>query len=119
MDDFFKDSFMFQLISSGEYVNDDPGHGGDPYTVRVFVLRLNPFTLNEWWKSQVINHRNTYSTEEEWEAYQDEKRKLQVAFKEKIANFLKIDLSLGSLCITQAVSEAFTAVHIFTTASSA
>ncbi len=113
MDDFFKDSFMLQLISTGEYVDDDPGHGGDTYTVRVYVLRLNPFTLNEWWRSQVTNCRNTYSTEEEWEAYQAEKERLQTAFEEKVAQFLKIDLSLGGLIISQAVSETFTAVHIF------
>ena len=113
MEDFFKDSFMLQLISTGEYVDDDPGHGGDTYTVRVYVLRLNPFTLNEWWRSQVTNCRNTYSTEEEWEAYQAKKGKLQAAFTEKVARFLKIDPSLVGLTISQAVSEAFTAVHIF------
>ena len=61
---FFKDDFMLQLISTGEYIDDNPGHGGDTYAVRVYVLRLNPFTLNEWWKSQILNHRNTYGTEE-------------------------------------------------------
>lgn len=38
---------MLQLISTGEYIDDNPGHGGDTYAVRVYVLRLNPFTLNE------------------------------------------------------------------------
>ena len=86
---------MIQLISTGEYIDDNPGHGGDTYAVRVYVLRLNPFTLNEWWKSQILNHRNTYGTEEEWEAYKAGKEKLQTAFKEKVADFLKVDLSLG------------------------
>ena len=103
---------MLQLISTGEYIDDNPGHGGDTYAVRVYVLRLNPFTLNEWWKSQILNHRNTYGTEEEWEAYKAGKEKLQTAFKEKVADFLKVDLSLGSLCVTQEVK--FMSINIKT-----
>lgn len=109
---FFKDDFMLQLISTGEYIDDNPGHGGDTYAVRVYVLRLNPFTLNEWWKSQILNHRNTYGTEEEWEAYKAGKEKPQTAFKEKVADFLKVDLSLGSLCVTQEVK--FMSINIKT-----
>lgn len=103
---------MLQLISTGEYIDDNPGHGGDTYAVRVYVLRLNPFTLNEWWKSQILNHRNTYGTEEEWEAYKAGKEKPQTAFKEKVADFLKVDLSLGSLCVTQEVK--FMSINIET-----
>ena len=112
MDDLFKtNSFMLQMISSGEYVNDDPAHGGDAWTVRVYALRLNAAALDEWRKSQALNHRNTYKTAEEWEAYQAAKEKLQADFKEKIAKFLDVDLSSGSLCVTQSLSEVFTAVH--------
>lgn len=114
MDDFFKtDSSIIQLISSGEYIDDDPNYEGDTYTVRVYALRLNPTALSEWGRTQILNHRNTYSTEGEWKAYKAKKEKLQTAFQKKVAELLNVNLSLGSLFVTQAVSEAFTAVHIF------
>lgn len=114
MDERFKtDGFMVQILSSGEYIDDSSAHGGDAWTVHVYALRLNAAAPDEWWKSQVINHRNTYEAAEEWEAYQAEKETLQAAFKEKIAKFLEIDLDAGSLCVTQSLSEVFAAVHIF------
>lgn len=78
---------MLQLISTGEYIDDNPGHGGDTYAVRVYVLRLNPFTLNEWWKSQILNHRNTYGYRGGVGSVQGRKREAANGFQRKGGGF--------------------------------
>lgn len=113
MDEFYNENhFDFQVISSGEFLDSPPGYEGDTFLVKTETIRLNPIAMNEWGKAQVLNSRYTYETVEQWEAYKAMKKERMNIFEKKIAEALRIDTNMESLCITQALSEVFTVVHI-------
>lgn len=109
---FRENEFAVQTISTGAFLDNDPGYGGKVYLVETSTIRLNHIALNEWLFSQVNNCRECYETDQEWQDYLAQKEIKAQAFKDKIAAAVGYDPAAGSVSITQAVSEVFTIVHI-------
>ena len=113
MNDIFKkNEFSIQIISSGAFLDNDPGYRGKVYLVETFVIRLNHIALNEWLLVQARNYRDHYETEQEWQDYLAQKEIQLQAFNDKVAAAVGCDPSAGSITITQALSEIFTVVNI-------
>ncbi len=114
------DQFAIRLISSGKFVDEDPGSGGAKYMVQTYTFRMNRAAVSEWLKA--FSLLDNWHSGEDWEvrhpsedmqAYQEEQKKQQAALESKIADALQADISADdSFCIRQVVSEIFTAVHI-------
>ena len=105
------DGFAVQVMAKGSFVDDSTGDG-KTYLVEAFTLRLNHVALNAWVMSQTFNCRECYNTDEEWEEYKAKIKAKRDAWNEKVVDILGIDPEAGSVCITQAQSEVFTAVYI-------
>lgn len=104
-------NFTIEVITMGAFLDDDPGFK-TRFLVETTVFRANHIALNEYLFSTVLNCRETYETEEAWQAYIDIKKQKRAAWEKKIAEILDIDTELCSLSITQSLSEIFTAVAI-------
>ena len=109
------DDFAIQVIARGAYI--DEGSGADKiFAIESTVIRLNHVALNTWIMSRMGNCRDCYVDGEEgdreWEAHKAKMEEESEAFKAQIIYDLGIDTTDSSVCITQALSEVFTVVHI-------
>lgn len=108
---FDTNTFAAQLISSGSFVDTDPGFGGEVFVVETATVRLNPTAMNEWVDAQLHNCRECYDTEEEWQEYERIKNERQEAFDRKVAAVAGFDAEDG-INVTQIVSEVFAVAYI-------
>jgi hypothetical protein len=97
--------FAIQVVSRGSYMSDG-------YLVEIITFRANPAALNAWILSEMNNVRECYNTDAEWERHKAEYAEKRLKVKTQIINALGIDPRKGTVCITQALSEAFTVVYI-------
>lgn len=102
--------FAIQVISKGSFV--DNAGGGSSFLVEETTVRMNHVALNAWILSEMMNCRECYDTNEEWEAHKTEYAERRKAVEAHITNTLEIDSDKGSVSITQSQSEVFTVVHI-------
>jgi DNA topoisomerase VI subunit A len=105
--------FAIQVIGKGSYVDNGTGNGKS-YRIEATTIRLNHIALNAWILSSMLNCRDCYETNEEWEAYKAETTAEREAVRAQIIDALgiKIDADKESICITQSQSEVFTVVRI-------
>ena len=107
--------FEAQIVAQGAYV-DQPHGDGTKYIVETATLRLNWKALNAWHNAHTCNCRDCYEDgpagDAEWKAVLERNSRDQETFTGKIRAILGIGTD-GSLVITQALSEVFTAVHIY------
>lgn len=102
--------FDLQVIARGAYV-DEP----DPerrFIVEVITVRLNVEALNAWFMSDILNCRECYESEAEWQEYHKDKMSKRVAWEADVRNAVGLVGCLGGVHITQALAEVFTIVHI-------
>lgn len=109
---FRADEFSLQVISSGSFLDNDPGFRGKVYLVETATIRLNHIAMNEWADAQIYNCRDCYENDQDYQDYLARKEAIKKAFDDKIISALGFGRAAGSICITQAVSEVFTVVHI-------
>ena len=105
------EEFALQVIAKGSYIDCDTG-SGKTYLIEAYTLRLNHVALNAWLLSISFNSRDCYASNEEWIAHKVIYQRRHDAVIKQIVAALKIDLSVGSVQVTQALSEVFTAVYI-------
>ncbi len=108
---FESNEFVIQLMAKGGFVDNGTG-GDDSYLIEAYTIRLNHIALNAWILSEMMNVRECYDTDEEWEAHKAEYKARREAVNKQIINILGIDPDTGSISITQSQSEVFTVVHI-------
>lgn len=94
--------FGFEIVTEGSFVSED-------YTVSTIVVRLNGIALNEYICSDLLNSRETYGTDKEYEEYKQKKNAERKQWERKILDGLKFTQDTG-YSITRSVSEIFTAV---------
>lgn len=110
-DKFEGNEFEIQLMSKGSFV--DNGYGHVPaFLIEAFTIRLNHIALNDWVMSEMMNVRECYGTNEEWEEHKTEIKEKHETWNRRIIEALDIDLKAGSASITQSKSEIFTVVYI-------
>lgn len=98
------EKFDVEIVTEGQFV--DQG-----YLVKTIVIRLNSVAMNEFILSDILNCRECYETENEWQEYKDKKTKKREEWENKILQkfgFVKNDKN--SVCIAENVSEIFTVV---------
>ncbi|MGD9567500.1 MAG: hypothetical protein AB7V48_04160 [Sedimentibacter sp.] len=112
--EFERNIFAVQLISKGSYVDDvnDGVDSGKSYLIETYVIRLNPTALNDWILSEMMNSRDVYDSNEEWEAHKVKYKNRRNTVNNKIINSLGLNEVSGGICITQSQSEVFTVVHV-------
>lgn len=107
------DKFEVKLIAKGSFVDSEPGN---LFLVETYTIRLNHIALNDWLLSECHNCRECYIDGEvgdaQWKAYQAERAELRKMWTDQIIAAIAINVGEGSICITQALSEVFTVVHI-------
>ena len=106
-----QNKFAIQLIAKGSFVDSGVGNGCS-YLVEAFTIRLNHIALNAWILSEMMNSRDCYSTDKEWEAHKVEYKTKRKAVHDQILKILDINPDTEGISITQAQSEVFTVVHI-------
>lgn len=98
------EKFDVEIVTEGQFV--DQG-----YLVKTIVIRLNSVAMNEFILSDILNCRECYETENEWQEYKTKKTKKREEWENKILQkfgFVKNDKN--SFCIAENVSEIFTVV---------
>ena len=105
--------FGVQIIAKGAYEDRPQDDDNVTFMVEVTTLRLNPAALNEWHQTYPLNFRNSYATQEEWNAYTEEKQKQKELFDQKIIHLLSLDKEKGGIIIKQAHAEILAAVQIW------
>lgn len=98
------EKFDVEIVTEGQFV--DQG-----YLVKTIVIRLNSVAMNEFILSDILNCRECYETENEWQEYKAKKTKKREEWENKILQkfgFVKNDKN--SVCIAENVSEIFTVV---------
>lgn len=99
-----QNEFSFEIATEGQFV--DQG-----YLVKTIVIRLNSVAMNEFILSDILNCRECYGTENEWQDYKAKKMKKREDWDNKILRkfgFEKNDKN--SFCIAENISEIFTVV---------
>ncbi len=107
----WKNEFAIQLMAKGSFVDSGVGNGC-LYLVEAFTIRLNHIALNAWILSEMMNSRDCYSTDEEWEAHKTECKIKRKAVRDQILKTLGINPDTEGISITQVQSEVFTIVRI-------
>lgn len=109
------DKFALQVISRGTFV-DSSTYKDSSYLVGTVTIRLNHVALNDYHSSNTMNCRECYEDGEagdiEWRNHKAEYAERRKIWEKKITDALGLNPSKGSVCITQALSEVFTVVHI-------
>ena len=98
------EKFDVEIVTEGKFV--DQG-----CLVKTIVIRLNSAAMNEFILSDILNCRECYETEDEWQDYKAQKKKKREDWENKILQkfgFEKNDKN--SFCIAENVSEIFTVV---------
>ena len=108
---FQKDEFAVQIISTGSFLDDDPGYRGKVYMVETATVRLNHIALNEWADTNISNCRECYETHQEWMDYLAMKEARKKVFEEKVAAAVGFHAAKG-ISVAQVVSEVFTVAYI-------
>ena len=108
---FQKDEFAVQIISTGSFLDGDPGYRGKVYQVETATVRLNQVAQNEWFDTRVFNSREDYDTHQEWMDYLSRKEVQKKAFDEKVAAAVGFHATKG-ISVAQVVSEIFTVAYI-------
>lgn len=116
---FKTDRFAIEIISSGEFLDDDPGFGGKLYTVQTYTIRLNHVALAAWQAATATDDHEDDETWAAWHPGEDrqtyraavEKRKAE--FDAQIASALQITgATTGSFSVVRVLSEIFAVVYI-------
>ena len=68
--------------------------------------------MNAWCRSETMNCRDCYETDEEWEEHLEKYKEKRYNVKKMILESLGMDAEPEQVSICQVVSEVFTAVHI-------
>ena len=98
------ENFDVEIVTEGQFV--DQG-----CLVKTIVIRLNGVAMNEFILPDILNCRECYETENEWQDYKAKKTKKREDWENKILQkfgFVKNDKN--SVCIAENVSEIFTVV---------
>lgn len=103
--------FEIKVISKGAFI-DEGVYPNTKYLVDVTTIRLNHVALNAWHSSVVMNCRECYDTDKEWEQYKAKCKSRRCECEKLITKSLGIDTNQGSVSVTQSLSEIFTVVHI-------
>ena len=98
----YGDDFGFEIITEGSFVDEG-------LNISTIVIRLSCTAMNDWIITSIVNDRESYKTDTEWEEYQDIKEAERKAWERKILDKLQVK-TIEGYCITQAVSEVFTVV---------
>ena len=110
MIDFKSDNFAIEIMAKGSFID---AVASSTFMVEAYTIRLNHIALNEWILSEMMNTRDCYDTEEEWEEHKAEYKTRRADWIKKIRDALGIDPEATGVSITQAQSEIFTVVHIW------
>lgn len=104
------ENFEVRLIAKGSFIDDSMD--GSLFLVETFTIHLNSAALNEWILSETFNSRECYDTDVEWEEHKAKYIARRDVWKKQIYKALKLISELGSISITQSLSEVFTVVYI-------
>lgn len=108
------DNFAVQVITSGSFI-DRPSGSGKVYIVETAIIRLNPAALGAWYKA-IVNDCDwhDFDTDEEYQAYINEKKRLMLAFEQNIAQAVRFRPAAGveKINVSQIVSEVFAVAWI-------
>lgn len=94
--------FDFEIVVEGSFKSEG-------YTVSTIVIRLNGTALNDYIRSGLLNCREVYETDTEYEEYKRKKKAEREQWERKILDGLKFTSDTG-YSITRSVSEIFTVV---------
>ena len=116
---FKTDRFAIEIVSSGGFLDDDPGFRGKTYSVQTYTIRLNHVALAAWQAATATDDREDDETWAAWHPGEDrqtyraavEKRKAE--FDAQIAAALQITGAVtGSFSGAQVLSDIFAVVYI-------
>lgn len=107
----WQNEFAIQLMAKGSFVDSGVGNGCS-YLVEAFTIRLNHIAMNAWILSEMMDSRDCYSTDDEWEAHKVEYKAKRKSVHELILKALDIDPNAGGISIKQVQSEVFSVVRI-------
>lgn len=116
---FKTDRFAIEIISCGEFLDDDPGFMGKTYTVQTYTIRLNHVALDAWQAATTTDDREDDETWAAWhpgedrQTYQAAVEKRKAEFDAQIAAALQITgAATGSFSVVRVLSEIFAVVYI-------
>ena len=102
---------ILQTICSGGFINRIKTEGGvKAFNCVVYVIRLTPEALNDYWNSEIIEDRSFFESQTEFEEYKIQKAKARA---ELIADITEaIGIKNEGISFTNNVSEIFTVAQI-------
>lgn len=116
---FNTDRFAIEIISSGEFLDNDPGFRGKTYTVQTYTIRLNHVALAAWRAATATDDREDDDTWAAWHPGEDRQtyraavEKRRADFDAQIADALQITgRATGSFSVVCVLSEIFAVVYI-------
>ena len=104
--------FALEVIAKGAFVDKETG-SGKTFLVETTIVRFNGAAMQVWQDSVMLNSRDCYETNEEWEAHQADYAQRRKEVQSQIIAALGLRETLGSICITRSLSEVFTVVQIY------
>ena len=87
--------------------------GGKSFTIEAQTVRFNPYALNEWIRTDIINQRECYNTWEEWDAYRKDREQARKKLENEIAKIMGLDTKKAPPIIEKVTAEIFTVVQIW------
>lgn len=116
---FKTDRFAIEIVSSGGFIDDDPGFRGNPYSVQTYTIRLNHVALAAFRAATATDDHEDDETWAAWHPGEDRKtyriavEKRKAEFDAQIANALQITgAATGSFSVVRVLSEIFSVVYI-------
>ena len=100
---------LFEIISAGEFLDNDPGFMGTTYAVQTYMLRLNYVALNTWLDTTLTGDSVDDESWAEW--HPDEDRQTYRAAIEKRRADLIAQIA-AALQITGATARNFSVVRV-------